>query len=161
MERKRQITDFLTEISTSEEKKEQYLKGLDNRRERIAKRQLYLDRLIMEYDKLKMKYKKGGIRSKSAIGLRIVRVKTRLEVEKLKWWESQEILKFIEEGLDKEQRAQFEEQLKQHFKEKRAVIVTTIRAVFTKWDPVIQEKRARYSFEKYRKDTEGDFKAWE
>lgn len=153
----KEVKNLLKGIATSTEVKENFLQKLEDRKQKIGKKQERLDKLTIEFDKLKMKYKVGGIRVKSAKALRIVRILTKLEAERLKWWESQEILNVAEMGIIDEDDPQFEERLMTRFEQKRADAVSNIRAIFTKWDEVIQEKNARQSFEELRKNTEGEF----
>ena len=153
----KEVKNLLKGIATSTEVKENFLQKLEDRKQKIGKKQERLDKLTIEFDKLKMKYKVGGIRVKSAKALRIVRILTKLEAERLKWRESQEILNVAEMGIIDEDDPQFEERLMTRFEQKRADAVSNIRAIFTKWDEVIQEKNARQSFEELRKNTEGEF----
>jgi hypothetical protein len=152
---------ILEELSTSPEARESFLDLIHQKRLELGENQALLEVLTEEFKTLKSRYPIGAARAKSSKALRLVRVLTQMEADKLKFWEMQEILRLAAEGVRSLDDPRLAEHVKSYLAQKRAETLSAVRAIFTRFDTDIQERRCRQSFVELQRNLETELKIQE
>jgi hypothetical protein len=126
---------------------------LANRRESLAAEQAYLEKLEQRYSSARNKYNYGtskGSRILSANALRIIRVKSGIEAEKLKIFELERLIEFADAGIADEKDPRFKNYQNTALVSRKNAAISAIRSVFSSMAGQVKEGQSRGSLLKLR-----------